>query len=135
MSLNESEWVWMSLSESEWVWMSLTESDLVWMSLTESEWVSVILRACQRIVRIGKFCFMIEIGDTAVNIVRNCIPMRNCLLRERLWSESHFRLVNNNLGPFKTHFGLTIRGSNMHIFSVIAFRSGKFWLWSTCMLA
>ena len=35
------------------------------------------LRACERMVRIGKFCYMIENGDTAVNIVRNCIPMRN----------------------------------------------------------
>ena len=51
------------------------------------------LRVCQRMVRIEKFCYMLEIGDTVVNIVRNCIPMRNCMLGERLWSESHFRLV------------------------------------------
>ena len=42
---------------------------------------------------------MIEFRDTAVNIVRNCIPMRNCMLSERLWSESHFRLVFS-LQPF-----------------------------------
>ena len=41
-------------------------------------------------VRIEKFCYMIEIGDTAMNIVRNC------MLRERLWSESHFRLVSRH---------------------------------------
>ena len=28
-----------------------------------------------------------------MNIVRNCIPIRNCMPRERLRSESHFRLV------------------------------------------
>ena len=54
------------------------------------------LSECQRMVRIEKFCYMIEIGDTAMNIVRNCIPMRNCMLRERLWSESHFRLVSTD---------------------------------------
>ena len=45
------------------------------MSLNESESV----RECQRMVKIGKSFYMIEIGDTAVNIVRNCIPMRNCM--------------------------------------------------------
>ena len=49
------------------------------IGLNESECVSVSPRACQRMVRIEKFCYMIEIGDTAVNIVRNCIPMRNCM--------------------------------------------------------
>ena len=91
---NASQWVWMSLNETEWVWMSLNEPEWAWRSLNEPEWVSVSLRACQRMVRIEKFCYMIEIVDTAVNIVRNCIPMRNCMLRELLWSESHFRLVN-----------------------------------------
>ena len=57
------------------------------------------LSECQRMVRIEKFCYMLEIGDTAMNIVRNCIPMRNCMLGERLWSESHFRLVD----PIKTN--------------------------------
>ena len=55
--------------------MSLSESKWVWLRLSEAEWV----RECQRMVRIGKCCYMIEIGDTAVNIVRNCIPMRNCM--------------------------------------------------------
>ena len=81
MHLHEAQWGSMSLNESEWVWMSL--------------------RACQTLVRIEKFCYMIEIGDTAVNIVRNCIPMRNCMLRERLWSESHFRLVFSKVGFHK----------------------------------
>ena len=52
---------------------------------------------------------MIEIGDTAVNIVRNCIPMRNCMLRERLWSESHFRLVSLDVEILTLHdFGFTV---------------------------
>ena len=67
--------------------------NILLMCLHESEWVWMSLSECQRMVRIEKFCYMIEIGDTAMNIVRNCIPMRNCMLRERLWSESHFRLV------------------------------------------
>ena len=36
---------------------------------------------------------MIEVENTDVNIVRNLIPMRNLMPGERLWSESHFRLV------------------------------------------
>ena len=51
------------------------------------------IKACQRIVKIGKFCYIIEIGDADVNIVRNFIPMRNYMPKERLRSESHFRLV------------------------------------------
>ena len=67
------------------------------IGLNESECVSVSPRACQRMVRIEKFCYMIEIGDTDVNIVRNCKPVRNYIPRERLWSESHFRLVPSPL--------------------------------------
>ena len=39
---------------------------------------------------------MIEVENTDVNIVRNLIPMRNLMPSERLWSESHFRLVYLN---------------------------------------
>ena len=38
-------------------------------------------------------CYKIEVENTDVNIVRNLIPMRNLMPSERLWSESHFRLV------------------------------------------
>ena len=39
---------------------------------------------------------MIEVENTDVNIVRNLIPMRNLMPSERLWSESHFRLVEQH---------------------------------------
>ena len=44
---------------------------------------------------------MIEVENTDVNIVRNLIPMRNHMPSERLWSESHFRLVFSKVGFHK----------------------------------
>ena len=67
----------MRLHESQWARMSLNESEWVWKSLNESQRVSECVRVCQRMVRIGKFCHMIEVENTDVKIVRNFIPMRN----------------------------------------------------------
>ena len=47
---------------------------------------------------------MIEVENTDVNIVRNLIPMRNLMPGERLWSESHFRLVYTDIYEYLIPF-------------------------------
>ena len=98
MSLIESEWGWLSLIESEWVWMSLIESDWVWMSLNESEWVWMSLNESQ--IRYKRL-----INSSSINLLHDRIRKywrehsqkshtnEKSHASERLWSESHFRLV------------------------------------------
>jgi len=91
MRLNEAQWVWMSLIESDWVWLSLIESEWVWMSLNESE--SQI-----RHKRLIKSSSIILLHDRSRKYWREHSQKSHTNEKshasERLWSESHFRLVS-----------------------------------------
>ena len=78
MRLNEYEWVWLSLIESDWVWISLNESQIRYKRLIKSSSINLLHDRSRKYWR--------EHSQKSHTNEKSHAS-------ERLWSESHFRLV------------------------------------------